>query len=103
MVTAVMLCFVLAVALLFTKLLIHRDRPVRCPGCGEHRLLTEPSQRTSDADPTTGRWRSVEAYSCDACGAEFRQVEGASLLPRARWDAGVRDAAGVPGARVIRR
>jgi len=58
-----------------------------CPACGKRRV--------------TGMqfFRDQALLRCEACGAEFGQKDGGPLIPKALWDAGMRDHP--PAARLL--
>lgn len=65
--------------------LITRSRPM-CPACLAKKLATTGGARVNS--DTGGGLESH--YTCEACGAEFRELGNDGLVPLEAWNRGVR-------------
>jgi hypothetical protein len=66
--------------------LVSRSRHV-CPACLAKKLATTGGALVNGK--TTGGLESH--YTCEACGAEFREINKAGLVPLEAWERGVRE------------
>jgi hypothetical protein len=62
-----------------------------CPSCGKKRVTGTQHLRATVVVDGVRMPEGRSFYRCEACGAEFGQRDDGPLIPKARWDEGMRD------------